>query len=264
MGKWTKESALRELKYLLAEASKLQAGFSEQHTQWVIRTLEFLEEIFGRNSRYYLSFASLKWQHTGLAIVGGPLFPEESWNPQVGFRRLNQEAFQQDLEIALGLLNAAHKRLERFEIDSVYEGKDTPPESSALIRIINLAELGLRKVMRNKPVREKEVQDAFENLLIGAGIDYSKEKDSIEYSSKTYIPDFNFPKIDLILEIKLCHTKAREKEIIAEINDDILAYRTKYGNLFFVIYDTGFIRDIDRFSTEFEKQNSVIVRVVKH
>ena len=159
MGKWTKESALRELKYLLAEASKLQAGFSEQHTQWVIRTLEFLEEIFGRNSRYYLSFASLKWQHTGLAIVGGPLFPEESWNPQVGFRRLNQEAFQQDLKIALGLLNAAHKRLERSEIDSVYEGKDTPPESSALIRIINLTERDLRKVMRKKPTREKKVRE---------------------------------------------------------------------------------------------------------
>ena len=72
------------------------------------------------------------------------------------------------------------------------------------------------------------------------------------------------PKIDLAIDIKLCSRDGREKEIIAEINDDIMAYQTKYGNLLFVIYDIGFIRDIERFADSFEIQRNVIVRVVKH
>lgn len=56
----------------------------------------------------------------------------------------------------------------------------------------------------------------------------------------------------------------REKEIIAEINDDILAYRTKYGNIIFGVYDLGYIRDVDRFAETLEGTEGVIVRVVKH
>jgi len=51
---------------------------------------------------------------------------------------------------------------------------------------------------------------------------------------------------------------------IAQINDDILAYRTKYGNAFFIVYDCGFIRDVDLFISSFEAQGDVYVRVVKH
>ena len=71
-------------------------------------------------------------------------------------------------------------------------------------------------------------------------------------------------KIDLACEIKLCGRQGREKELIEEINDDILAYQTKYGNLIFLIYDCGFIRDIDRFGCAFEQHQNVILRVVKH
>jgi hypothetical protein len=45
------------------------------------------------------------------------------------------------------------------------------------------------------------------------------------------------PKIDSALEIKFCGNLNREKSIIPEINDDILAYQTKYRNIFFVVYD---------------------------
>ena len=125
-------------------------------------------------------------------------------------------------------------------------------------------EHSLRKVIREKPEKEKEVQDAFENLLIGAQIEYSREKEMIEYSSKSYIPDFTISKLDLAIDVKLCSKEGREKEIIPEINDDIMAYQTKYGNIFFIVYDLGFIRDIDRFTVAFEKKQNVIVKVVKH
>ena len=80
--------------------------------------------------------------------------------------------------------------------------------------------------------------------MIGADLALllKRETDSIEYSSKTYVPDFTMRKLDLAIEIKLCNREGREKEIIAELNDDILAYRIKYGNLLFLIYDVGQIR----------------------
>lgn len=109
-----------------------------------------------------------------------------------------------------------------------------------------------------------DVQDALENLLVGADLPYSREADRIEYSSKTYQPDFTMSKLDLAIDVKLCARPGREKELIAEINDDIFAYGTKYGNLLFVIYDIGLIRDAERFANSFEEHENVMVRVVKH
>jgi len=95
-------------------------------------------------------------------------------------------------------------------------------------------------------------------------VPFSRETVRIEYSSKTYTPDFTMEQLDLATEIKFCPVAGREKDIIAEINDDILAYRTRYGNLLFVVYDVGQIRDVDRFVASFEQHENVIVRVVKH
>ena len=168
------------------------------------------------------------------------------------------------LETSKGLLQAASDQLTRADLASVYEGKDTAPESSVILRLINMAEHKLRKVIRGTPSDEKEIQNAFEGLLIGADIPYSRETESIEYSSKTYTPDFTIQKIDLAIEMKLCARERREKEIIAEINDDILAYQTEYQNLLFIIYDLGFIRDKDKFCSSFEEHENVTVRVIKH
>jgi hypothetical protein len=168
------------------------------------------------------------------------------------------------LDIAKGILLAAIDRLERVGLAGVYEGKDTAPEASAIVKVINLAEHKLRKIVRKPPDKEREIQDSFENLLIAADMPCSREAEHIEYSSKTYIPDFTMPKLDLAIEIKLCNHDKREKEMIAEVNDDIMAFKTKYGNLLFVVYDTGHIRDVDKFINEFERNENVIVRVIKH
>lgn len=247
-----------------AVALASQHRFSADHTRWIVRTSGFLEEVFGRNSRYYKIFSRFTWQKTGSVFVGGTDDSEGSRNPQKALERIDQEEYRNQLETARGLLFAAKDELERKDLTAVYQGKDTAPESSAIVKIINLAEHKLRKARRSKPGNEKQVQDAFENLLIGADIVFSRETERIEYSSKTYTPDLTVPKIDLAIEIKLCNRDGREKEIIEEINDDMMAYQVKYGNLMFVVYDLGFIRDIERFSTTFEKNQNVIVRVVKH
>ena len=101
-------------------------------------------------------------------------------------------------------------------------------------------------------------------MLVAKELDYLREQEKIVYSSKTYQPDFTFPKISLVLEIKLCDVKKREKEIIAEINDDILVYKTKYSNIIFLVYDLGHIRDIDKFKNDLEQDDMVSVKVVKH
>ncbi len=66
------------------------------------------------------------------------------------------------------------------------------------------------------------------------------------------------------MEVKFCPYKGKEKELISEINDDILAYKTKYPNLIFVVYDIGIIRDQDQFKGSLEKQGSVIIKIIKH
>lgn len=259
MAQWTKESAIAALQQLEANIGLLKNSrrFSAEHTRWIAQTNVLFEEVFGKKSLYYLSFTALKWQWTGSRIIQGG-------DVNADIEAHHHQAYLNHLETAKGLLLAACDHLERTDITSVYEGKDTTPEASAIIKVINLAEHSLRKATHNQPQNEREVQDTFENLLLGAEISYSRENDRIEYSSKTYTPDFTVPKIELAIEIKFCNRDGREKEIIAEINDDILAYQTKYGNLLFVIYDLGFIRDVERFAVEFESQQNVVVRVVKH
>lgn len=260
---WTREDAVAELERLADETHTLaqQHRASEAHVRWLVRTLNLLEEVFGRNSRYYATMASFKWIYQGsLALTS----IEDVEDPQAAIERRHHVAYLQELEAARGLLLGSSDELARSTLDAVYKGKDTGPESSTLLKVINLAEHKLRKTIRELPSDERSVQNAFEDLLIGADISYSRETDSIEYSSKTYTPDFGLSRIDLAVEIKLCQRDGREKKIIAEINDDILAYSTRYGNLLFIIYDAGLIRDMDKFAESFERYENVIVRVVKH
>lgn len=303
-GHWTKETALAELRALADEAKKLGGpitvespicsncegygqlavpggggrkcpicqgagrvpvtAFSAEHTHWATRCLAVLEEVFGRKSRYYLSFAALDWQETGRFIIGGPGDPYGSRNYQASIDRRHHQAYLRDLGTARGFLLGAVDELERSDLASVYEGKDTGPESSLIVKVINLAGGKLRKIMRTAPKTEKEVQDAFENLLVGADIPYQREVDRIVYSSKAYVPDFTLRQIDLAVEAKLCPTAGREKDLIAEMNDDILAYRTEFGNILFIVYDVGNIRDVEQFKAAFEQHENVVVQVVKH
>ncbi len=262
MKAWTKEEALRALNELADESDKLRSSkvFSTSHIMWMMKCLETFEEVFGRASRYYLSFADIEWGTTDKHI--------DTWQFGGDFKSAIaancHEYFLKHLESAKGFLLGAIQYLRDREITEVYAKRESGTEASLILKILHLAEHQLRKVIREKPDGEKQVQDAFENLLIGADIPYGREVDSVEYSSKTYTPDFSLSKIDLAVEVKLCNRSEREKELPEEINDDILGYQTKYQNLLFIIYDLGFIRDIDRFCGSFEEHQNVTVRVVKH
>ncbi|MHA1973242.1 MAG: hypothetical protein ACTSW1_09625 [Candidatus Hodarchaeales archaeon] len=170
------------------------------------------------------------------------------------------------METIKGILTSGITLIKRDGIKNVYQEDTTPKESGDILTIISLIETKLRKLIRKLPEHENEVNDAIENLLIGAGFDdkYLREKERIVYSSKAYEPDFVLNYLDLVIEGKYCKEERREKEIIAEINDYITAFKTKYENIIFVVYDNGVIRDEDQFKNDLEQKEHVVVKVIKH
>jgi len=256
-----KKTAIKSIQNQITEIKNLQrnARFSAEHVKWVSDTLYLLEDLFGENSRIYLSFAKLPWHPSGTFVAD--MFSYE----QVLDQKRN-EAYLSALEAARGILESGIEQIKRKGIEEVFEGKNPSKQSSDIVKIISLIDSKLRKTIRNKPVKEKEVQDALENLFIAADLEkeFTREKETIVYSSKSYIPDFAFNRISTIVEVKLCTSTTKEKEIISEINDDILAYKTKYANLIFVVYDLGIIREQDRFRNSLEESHeNVIVKIIK-
>ena len=122
----------------------------------------------------------------------------------------------------------------------------------------------LRKNVINRPNEEKDIQNIIAIMLNSKGYSYEREIVRISYSAKEFIPDFTFDDLNAVLEVKFCKTDKKEKDLVDEINADILAYLTRYSNLTFLIYDMGIIRDVDAFSKDIEKNNPRIkVLIVK-
>lgn len=125
----------------------------------------------------------------------------------------------------------------------------------------------LRSAIFRPPDKERDVQDAIEQLLIGRGMvkgqDYDRETGRVKVSGKEFVPDFIFTKLSLALEVKLINSPARVKEVVDEINADVAAYSKGYSNLFFVLYDMGNIRDELEFRHGLERDGNISVVVVK-
>lgn len=260
----SQEQAIERLQELIDEVESLKNSVarSEAHTKWLVSTSYLAENVFGRTSRIYSSLASLPWQRTDRILV--PWYIRDNDEYDKFTNELHHKAYLEQLDTAKGLLEAGINAIERYGMDEVYEEKDTSKDVGKTITLIDLAQYKLRKIMRTTPQDEKKVQDKFEDVLTSVDFKYLRDQETIAYSSKSYRPDFTFPEINTALEIKLCNRAGREKDIIAEINDDILAYKTKYPNVIFLVYDLGYIRDIDRFKSDIESQDTVIVLVIKH
>jgi hypothetical protein len=255
----TKGEAIKQIQEIIDEMPNIQrAGrSSSEHIRWILNCNNTLSRIFGKKSSFYFNFVRLPWKQTGGFVI-------QAWDVQAAIEEQHDRAFFQCLEIAQGIFLAAIDELNRTEnIEDLYTDK-TEDQSSLLIRLMNIFESKLRKLFRSEPKNEKDVQDGIENLLIAIDIQYSREKEHVLYSSKTYIPDFVIDEINLALEAKICGRENREKEIISEINDDILAYSTKYKNLMFIIYDIGQIRDVEIFKASFSKYSNVVILIIKH
>jgi hypothetical protein len=130
-------------------------------------------------------------------------------------------------------------------------------------QIIDLIKANLRPAIYDDPKHEREVQNALETIFRARTLDFRREQETVPYSTKRYIPDFTFDRIGLAVEVKLCKDKDREKEMIDEINGDIIGYRGKYDRCVFVVYDLGVIRDVAKFSGDIEANPNVHVLIIK-
>lgn len=131
--------------------------------------------------------------------------------------------------------------------------------------LINHLKANLRDCVHETPNKEKEISNIVEILLKVKGYKYNREKRSIPFSTKKYIPDFTFEDINTVLEIKLCTSKSKEGSIIDEINSDIPAYTSEFENIIFLVYDVGTIRVVSRFQKEIKSNNpNIHVIVIKH
>lgn len=129
--------------------------------------------------------------------------------------------------------------------------------------MLDLLKLNLRAALFQPPEKEVDVQNALEIIFRARNLDFRREKIVIEYSTKRFVPDFTFESLNLTVEVKLSNDKRREKEIIDEINADIVAYKTRYQRLIFVVFDLGHIRDVGTFIGSIEANPDVHVVVVK-
>lgn len=256
MTSWNNSNATEYLNELINEIPQIRktGRKSKEHLRWLSNVLVFLEDVFGKKSLFYQGISQLSWSNTGNMLITDP----HNYDYEVSQK--HNSACLKDLEQANGILLSAQDQLKRKNIRDVFV--ETGEQTNELIKLLKIAEHKLRKVIREIPKSEKEIQDKFEDVLIGSEIQYFREYPHIEYSSKQYIPDFSFIEQNLAIEIKLC--KESERKLIAQINDDILAYKTKFNNLIFVIYDLGNIRDVETFKESFEKQENVFIQIVKH
>ncbi len=163
------------------------------------------------------------------------------------------------------LLNSTIGKL-KYTLD--LGGEDKLPNryqpENQIIQILSGIKRALRKSFKSKPNNEIEVQDNMETIFTTLGFNYDGETEQIPYSTKGYKPDFTFPDISLAVEAKLCNRSDREKEIIKEINDDIVAYSKRYRNLIFIIYDIGIIRDSAKFTSDLTENPNVVIEIIKH
>lgn len=89
------ETAIQLLQNAIDKVPELLAKShlrSSDHIQWISDTLYLLEEIFGDNSRIYISFASLSWQPSGIFFAR-----HYEMERELEHKRL--EAFQEQLQM---------------------------------------------------------------------------------------------------------------------------------------------------------------------
>lgn len=257
---WTKESALEEARDLIKTAESLAGSHrrSPDFIEWMIRSGEFIHDVLGPSSSEKFTFNRIPWGPHGSFIT-------DAFNFERAMAQHEHRAFIEGLSVAVGVLQSCQRKIEKSEdLDDVYAGPDESDEGSEILRLLSIAEHKLRKTVKDQPEDEAEVQDRLEALLIGADLDYNREKDRVQIATKATQPDFTLPTSSTAVEVKFCNSKTREKAIIDEMNADIRAYKRRYKNVVFVVYDVGVIQHVDTFRKSFEDEEGVHVIVVKH
>jgi hypothetical protein len=221
------------------------------------RNAERACEIAGQNTahvRGYSGYAAYIGEYNRLVPLVVEQFGEEAehlFKPIAGSETSAKLVFYSELAAARLSALASYLQTKLGATDRQIAG------------IVDLVRANLRPAIFDDPEREADVQNALETIFRVRELDYRREKISIPYSSKKYIPDFTFESLDLAVEVKLCRSENDVKVIIDQINADLPAYQTRYRHAMFVVYDLGFIRDVGQFKSGIESNPDVYVVVVK-
>ena len=199
----------------------------------------------------YNRLGPLVWQLFGAEAQG--LFPQLNLGSQINPADTIGAMWKTHAESAAARLSALAAYLKTKQGTKTRENDE----------IVTLLQDNLRPAMFSDPENERQVQDLVETIFRVRGLDFRREMHTVPYSTKRYIPDFTFDALGLAVEIKLSNRASREKEMIDEINADIVGYQPSYEHVLFVIYDLGFIRDVAAFRSSIELQVGVRVIVIK-
>lgn len=136
--------------------------------------------------------------------------------------------------------------------------QDSP---AAFVEVLSAIRRALRPAFRTPPNDEKEVQDQVEVILRALGVEFERES-QLAHATKKVKPDFVLPALDTALEVKLCKSAEREKQIIEEIGADIVAYRKQYPIILFIVYDVATIADKESFRKGFSGEPRVLIEII--
>lgn len=118
------------------------------------------------------------------------------------------------------------------------------------------------------PSNEKEVQDHLQMFLDAQGykrgLDYVRESGRVLFATKEYVPDFTLVQSKTVIEVKFLKDGSRKSKIIEEMNADYSAYTKEYISIIYLVYDLGFISNVEEFKRDFEAKDNVKVVVIKH
>ncbi len=153
------------------------------------------------------------------------------------------------------------------ELEKNPEGLNEIIAKTDFFKIIKDVEKYFRKIVKDDPNNEKDVQDFLETFFDVKGYNFLREKESIEFSEKIFKPDFTEKLLNIALEVKFLNRREKTTQIIEEMSADIKPYSKKWKNLLFLVYDKGGnLRDVDAFVKDFNQDGDVIIRciVIKH
>lgn len=143
----------------------------------------------------------------------------------------------------------------------------TQTQSSGITNLVSSIKEKLRITISTEecPAKEEFVQWSLNAMLRVLDYNLSWEGESVPFSTKKGIPDFvvSLRNVEVPIEVKLVGNKPRLPEVIEEMAADFTIYRKKYQTVVFVVYDCGFINDVEKFSADFENQGAMVL-VIKH
>jgi len=160
------------------------------------------------------------------------------------------------------------KGFEKTKTKDIPQELLNPQPKISIADLIEKFEKSLRKVVFEMPKKEFDIHNAVEQVLAGTNYEnkFSRDSDTVVISGRTFKkPDFVIDELNLALEVKLCNSKDDVKKIIEQMNADIIPYTKKYEYVIFLVYDLGFILDVDDFVSDYHNRFSNIrVVIVKH